>query len=108
MPLFVFRLAFGIIQKLYYHTLWPNTHKPKVIAECSWYQYYGVNNNNTLIQIKRWPLWDKDCSVVFLENCVPLSCQFFPSDPFIEDQDRRLEFMDVLLHHDIMPEFDKD
>jgi hypothetical protein len=102
------RLGFGVIKNLYWHTLWPDTQDPKVIAECDWYQYLGTNPRNGLIQIRRHLLWNQDCSVVFLERCIALSCQFWPSDPFAEDENARLECMDVLLHHDLMPEFEKD
>ena len=102
------RLAFGIIQKLYWHTLWPGLEQPKVIAECKWYQYHGINPRSQLVQIKSWPLWDKDCSVTFLENCVSQSCQFWPSNPFANDETQRMEYLDVCLHHELMPKFDID
>jgi len=102
------RIAFGIIQKLYFHSLWPETHAPKVLAECDWYQYYGINPSNQLVQINRWPLWNQDCRVVFVQNCIAISCAFWPSNPFAEDEHTRRQLLDVQLHHDEMPIFDKD
>ena len=101
------RLAFGIIQHLYYHNLWPDSAESQVIAVCDWYQYHGRNPRNTLMQIRRWPLWNQDCSAVFLAKCIPLSCVFYPSSPFAETAKEQTEYMDVLLHHEEYPKFDE-
>ena len=101
-------MSFGIIQKLYYHSLWPSTHEPKVIAECTWYKYHGVNPINGLTQVRLHSPWNEGCSVAFLSDCVSMQCMFWPSHPFAENKSEREEYMDVLLHHDEMPPFDKD
>jgi hypothetical protein len=67
---------------------------PKVVIQATWYEKIGVNPVNGLPQIKPQPNFDS-CSVTFLDQCVPLNCVFFPSNPWDTDCD----LQDVLLHH---------
>lgn len=102
------RLAFGIIQNMYYHSLWPTTNEPRVLISCIWYQYYGINPANGLVQVRRHKRYDEDCSVCFLSDCVSIQSVLWPSHPFASTQEEKDEFMDVMLHHDPFPEFDRD
>ena len=104
------RLAFGIIQNMYYHCLWPAiaTHGYEVVIECIWYQYHGQNPKNGLVQMRRHKKWDNDCSVVFIQDCLPIQCIFYQSNPFAATQEQREQYMDLMLHHDPLPTFDKD
>lgn len=102
------RMAFGIIQNMYYHSLWPATHEPEVVIQCIWYQYHRINPTNGLVQIRRHETWDRDCSVVFLHDCLPVQCMFYQSNPFAATQKEKEQYMDLMLHHDPLPTFDKD
>ena len=106
----IYVLAFGIITQMFYHSLWPDTHDPRVIARCNWYDYHGINPRNGLHQIKRTVEWDKSCSVALLDKCVALSCTFAPSNPWDPDDKEGYlpQYMDVILHHDKFPKFGHD
>ena len=86
--------AYGVIQKIFEHAMHKGEDAPKrVVIECVWYEYVGINPVSLNPQVRFNPNWKSH--YVFLDSCVASACVFWPSDPF---GDRTL--LDVVTHHD--------
>jgi hypothetical protein len=94
-------LSFGVIKQMFYHKLWPGS-EAKVVLDVDWYERIGDSPRNGLPQIKRNLNWDEQ-RVAFLEDCKPLNCCFWPSEPWNPPKDDADTLYDVVLHHDLLP-----
>ena len=80
-------MGYGRITDMYIHRFWPEEGAPeKIIVVADWYEQIGTNPVNGLPQI-RFQQNFSSCQLAFLEDCVPKSCKFLPSNPFDDSCD---------------------
>jgi hypothetical protein len=63
----------------------------RIVIECVWYEPVGTHPVSLNPQVKYNPNWSSD--LVFLDSCLPVSCGFWPSDPFGD-----CDLLDVITH----------